>query len=182
MPKQGQLADLIFSQKFGKRSFNLDIPERTACMEALYRGEEFVEPDGAGSVANLLARYADIKEIFPEEIAGTALPYFADWLVENVHLVEITAYSDGDAYKIFETMNDRGLSLTPADMLKGYLLANITDVEKRTRANGIWRERIQTLAELGKDEDADGIKSWLRSQFATTIRERKRARRRRILS
>ena len=50
-----------------------------------------------------------------------------DWLIENVHLVEITAYSDGDAYTIFETMNDRGLSLTPADMLKGYLLANITD-------------------------------------------------------
>src|ERR1700732_3132134 len=33
---KGQIADLIFSQKFGKRSFNLDIPERTVCMEALY--------------------------------------------------------------------------------------------------------------------------------------------------
>ena len=28
--------------------------------------------------------------------------------------------------------------------------------------------------ELGKDEDADGIKSWLRSQYAETIRERRR--------
>jgi hypothetical protein len=55
----------------------------------------------------------------------------------------------------------------------GYLLANITDVEKRTGANGIWRQRIQSPGELGKDEDADGIKSWLRSQFAETIRERK---------
>jgi hypothetical protein len=34
---------------------------------------------------------------------------------------------------------------------------------------------VQTLAELGKDEDADGIKSWLRSQHAQSIRERKRA-------
>ncbi len=33
--QQGQVAELIFSQKFGKRSFNLDVPERTACMEAL---------------------------------------------------------------------------------------------------------------------------------------------------
>ena len=97
-----------------------------------------------------------------------------DWLVENVHLVEITAYSDGDAYTIFETMNDRGLSLTPADMLKGYLLANITDADKRTRASRVWKERVQALAELGKDEDADGIKSWLRSQYAESIRERKR--------
>jgi hypothetical protein len=35
------------------------------------------------------------------------LPFFIDWLIENVHLVEITAYSNDDAYTIFETMNDR---------------------------------------------------------------------------
>ncbi len=172
--QKGQIADLIFSQKYGKRSFNLDIPERAACMEALYKGEEFADPDPAESIANILARYAELEDLFPDELAGPALPYFVDWLVENVHLVEITAYSDEDAYTIFETMNDRGLSLTPADMLKGYLLANITDTEKRTRASQVWKERVQALAELGKDEDADGIKSWVRSQYADSIRERKR--------
>ncbi|MGN2390686.1 DUF262 domain-containing protein [Pelomicrobium sp. G1] len=172
--QKGQIADLIFSQKYGKRSFNLDIPERAACMEALYKGEEFTDPDPPESIANILARYAELEDLFPDELAGPALPYFVDWLVENVHLVEITAYSDEDAYTIFETMNDRGLSLTPADMLKGYLLANITDTEKRTRASKVWKERVQALAELGKDEDADGIKSWLRSQYAESIRERKR--------
>jgi hypothetical protein len=71
-------------------------------------------------------------------------------------------------------MNDRGLSLAPADMLKGYLLANITDPERRTRASRVWKERVQALTDIGKDEDADGIKSWLRSQYAESIRERKR--------
>ena len=172
--QKGQIADLVFSQKYGKRSFNLDIEERAACMETLYKGEEFADPDPPESIANILARYADLEELFPDELAGAALPYFTDWLVENVHLVEITAYSDSDAYTIFETMNDRGLSLTPADMLKGYLLANITDAERRTRASRVWKERVQALAEIGKDEDADGIKSWLRSQYAESIRERKR--------
>lgn len=172
--QKGQIADLIFSQKYGKRSFNLDIPERTPCMEALYAGEEFTDNDAPESVGNILARYADLEEQFPEELAGAALPFFVDWLIENVHLIEITAYSDGDAYTIFETMNDRGLSLTPADMLKGYLLANITDTDRRTRASRVWKERVQALAEIGKDEDADGIKSWLRSQYAESIRERKR--------
>jgi len=171
--QKGQIADLIFSQKFGKRSFNLDIPERTACMEALYKGEEFHEANGMEAIANILARYSEIEELFAEELKGPALPFFVDWLVENVHLVEITAYSDGDAYTIFETMNDRGLSLTPADMLKGYLLANISDVAERTHAGAVWKERTKALADLGKDEDADGIKSWLRSQHALTIRDRK---------
>ena len=40
--------------------------------------------------------------------------------------------------------------------------------------SGVWKERVQALVELGKDEDADGIKSWLRSQYADSIRERKR--------
>lgn len=172
--QKGQVAELVFSQRYGKRSFNLDIPERAGCMDALYRGGEFAEPDPPESIANILARYTELEDLFPDELAGAALPFFVDWLVENVHLVEITAYSDEDAYTIFETMNDRGLSLTPADMLKGYLLANITDADKRTRASRVWKERVQALAELGKDEDADGIKSWLRSQYAESIRERKR--------
>ncbi len=172
--QKGQIADLIFSRKYGKRSFNLDIPERTACMEALYKGEEFPDPDPPESIANILARFSEFEGLFPDELGGAALPYVVDWLVENVRLVEITAYSDEDAYTIFETMNDRGLSLTPADMLKGYLLANITDVDHRTRASGAWKERVSALAEIGKDEDADGIKSWLRSQYAESIRERKR--------
>ncbi len=168
--QRSQLAELIFSQKFGKRSFNLDIAERTACMEALYIGQEFVASDLPESLANILARYSDIDESFPSELRDLALPGFVDWLIESVHLVEITAYSDDDAYTIFETMNDRGLSLTPADMLKGYLLANITDPDDRVRAGKVWKERISALMDLGKDEDADGIKSWLRSQYAESLR------------
>lgn len=169
-----QLASLIFSERYSKRSFNLDVPERTPCMEALYAGEEFAGADASESVGNILARYGDLGEQFPEELGGAALPYFVDWLRDNVHLIEITAYCDGDAYTIFETMNDRGLSLAPADMLKGYLLANIDETERRNRASGVWKKQVRALSELGKDEDADGIKAWLRSQYAKSIRERKR--------
>jgi len=121
-----------------------------------------------------MARYADINEFFPHELRGQALPYFVDRLIENVNLVDIAAYSDSDAYAIFETMNDRGLSLTAADMLKGYLLAHIIDEGDRVHAGKVWKDHITSLAELRKDEDADGIKSWPRSQYADTIRDRKR--------
>ena len=169
-----QIADLIFSQKYGKRSFNLDVPDRTPCMEALYNGQRFDAPDSSESVVNIVGRFGDIEEHFPEDAQGKALAYFADWLIENVHLVEITAYSDEDAYTIFETMNDRGLSLTSTDMLKGYLLANIKEAESREYSSKIWRERIAECQQLGKEEDADAIKAWLRSQHARKIRERKR--------
>jgi len=161
-----EIANLIFSYKHGGRSFNLDVAERTACMDALFTGAVFDEHGQPESVVNILHRYADIEENFPEELSGEILPYFADWLIENVHLVEITAYSDADAYTIFETMNDRGLSLTPTDMLKGYLLANISEVKRRTEASQLWRQRVVALQQLAKEEDVDAIKAWLRSQHA----------------
>jgi hypothetical protein len=142
-------------------------------MDALYTGTPFDDRDQSESVSNIIGRYQDIEEQFPDKLANEALPYFTDWLIENVHLVEITAYSDDDAYTIFETMNDRGLSLTPTEMLKGYLLTNIDDPKLRARATDVWRARIADLNKLGKEEDADAIKAWLRSQYAESIRERK---------
>lgn len=170
-----QLAELIFTTKFGKKSFNLDVEERNSCMKEIFDGENIVERNQIESVDNIIGRYQDIEDNFPsEDITINALPYFADWLIENVYLVEITAYSDNDAYTIFETMNDRGLSLTPTEMLKGYLLANISDIDARNSASKNWMNRVNSLRAIGKEEDADAIKSWLRSQYAETIRDRSR--------
>jgi uncharacterized protein with ParB-like and HNH nuclease domain len=167
-----KINELIYSEKFGKKSFNLDVSERKRAMEALFNGEDFDESAETESVRNIVMRYRDIEDAFPPELREEALPYFLDWLIENVHLVEITAFSDDDAYTIFETMNDRGLSLSPTDMLRGYLLANITDEDRRTRASKIWKDRLAPLKEFTKEEDADFLKAWLRSQHADSIRER----------
>lgn len=166
--------ELIFSERYGRRSFNLDVSDRNACMEALFTNGPFDAADQNPSVQNIAARYAEFDELFADELQAEALPFFIDWVIENVHLVEITAFSDDDAYTIFETMNDRGLSLTPTDMLKGFLLANIADEKRRLAANATWKTRVNDLNQLGKEEDADCIKAWLRSQHSETIRERKR--------
>ena len=168
-----EIANLIYSTQYGSKSFNLDVQERNACLQALISGESPDPTDEPPSVQNLINRYNDITDIFPEDLRSDALPYFLDWLTEKVMLVEITAFSDDDAYTIFETMNDRGLSLTPTDMLKGYLLANITDDDSRAQAGDAWKNQMAKLLDLGKDEDADCVKAWLRSQYADKIRERK---------
>ncbi len=167
--------ELIYSEKFGEKSFNLDVPDRNDCMEALFEFGEYEPPsDAAESVHTLVARYAELDGLFPDELKGAALPFFIDWLKDRVQLVQITAYSDDDAYAIFETMNDRGLKLTPADMLKGYLLANMEDGKPRTKANELWRKRLRSLDEQAEDASSDFLKTWLRSQYSTRIRERKK--------
>ena len=176
--EQVNVKDMVFSEKYGKKSFNIEVQERLQCMEALFNQEPFDDTDQPKSVRNIIARYGDIESLFPADIKDETLPFFIDWLIDNVHLVEITAYSDDDAYTIFETMNDRGLSLSPTDMLKGYLLANITDDAKRNSAVMTWKKNTAALVDLGKEENkeevADFFKAWLRSQYAESIRERKK--------
>jgi hypothetical protein len=166
--------ELIYSERYGQKSFHLDVEERSAAMLALFQGQQYEIPQGQGSLGNLVARYADIEELFPDQLATTeTLPYFLDWLLDNVELVEITTYNDEDAYAIFETMNDRGLSLTPAEMLKAYLLSKLDNDQTRADADALWRKKVARLAELGPDEDANFFKAWLRGQYAQSIRERK---------
>ena len=168
-----QLADLIRSRQAGRKTFNLDVPDREECLTALYDGKPFDEERKGESICNLVWRHREIDEKMGGQDAQV-LPLFADWLIERVCLVEIRATSDEDAYTVFETMNDRGLSLTPTEMLKGYLLAKINDSNIRNNAGDVWKEHIGTLVDYGKEEDSDAIKAWLRGKYAENIRERRR--------
>lgn len=167
---------LIYSEKFGRKSFNLEVPQREAVMAKLLNEPpepgQVVDAEGMDeSAQNIAERYANIGDHFPEdEVDAAALPYFADWLLENVHLVEIEAYSDEDAYTIFETMNDRGLSLSLPEMLKGYVLANVRHEDDQRKVNALWKAHMQAFRELGEEEDVDFFKNWLRARYADTIR------------
>ena len=165
-----EVQSLIYSEKFGRKSFNLDVIDRAKIMQQLMDGKA-VNPNGKSeSVQNISARYANIADHLPEEITGRALPFFVDWLLDNVHLVEIKAYSDEDAYTIFETMNDRGLTLSLPEMLKGYVLANVRHEDDQRTINTSWKQHMQALKELGEEEDVDFFKNWLRARHAETIR------------
>lgn len=168
---------LIFSESYGSDDFNIHVPNRMDCLKSLYENGEY-EPTATDdiSVGNLAQRFRDIKEIFPDELSGAALPYFVDWLTGNVDLAEIEAFTDDDAFTIFETMNDRGVSLGRVDMLKGFLLANIRHSrDKRNKAQEIWTSSIGSLRTVDAKADSDFFVAWLRGNYAETARTRSKA-------
>ena len=180
-PSVFNVSSMVFSSKFGQKSFNLEIPERRECMDALYKRGRYDAADHPDlSVRNLVARYDELDELFPETVKDGVLPYFVDWLVESVDFVEIEAQSDDDAFTIFETMNDRGVNLSQTDMLKGYLLANINSSdaqqmhEWKSQANDEWRGIMRDLADLYDNAAEDFFKTWLRAKHAENTRERKK--------
>ena len=165
---------MIYSEAFGKKSFNINVEEREECLTAIFNNGEYNYNGLNESVRNIWMRYNDIEDIFSGvEIQNEELLYFADWLLERVFFIEIVATTEQDAHKVFVSMNDRGLSLTPTEMLKGYVLSEISDDEQRMKANNIWKEKVALLKEIDKSEDETFIRNWLRSQYAETIRETK---------
>lgn len=173
-PERVDVRNLIYSEKYGRKSFNLDVPERVEVMKKLMDGEQIEANGSSESVRNIAAGYSNIADYLPKEVSESALPYFVDWLLENVHFVEIETLSDEDAYTIFETMNDRGLSLSLPEMLKGYILASIHHEEDQRKTNQTWKKHMQRLKELGNDEDGDFFKNWLRARHAETVRPRRK--------
>lgn len=165
------ISELIFSVKHRIKSFNMTDENRVECLKALFEdGSYILKDDDDETVINMVDRYQDIHDSFPEEIDNKALPFFIDWLIENVVIVEITAYSDENAYTIFETMNDRGLNLTPTEMLKGYVLSKITDRKKRNEINEIWKNQMIELHDFSKTADQSFFHAWFRGKYAVSIR------------
>tara|TARA_B100001094_G_scaffold308297_1_gene340790 strand:+ start:239 stop:2089 length:1851 start_codon:yes stop_codon:yes gene_type:complete len=166
-----KIEPMIFSELRGHQSFNITVEERVPCLKALFDQGYYspTETDDESTV-NMAKRYQDINDSFPDELKNESFLFFIDWLKYNVIMVEIIAYSDENAYTIFETMNDRGLNLTPSEMLKGFILSRFTHVTKRQKANDQWKKAIMNLKAFEKDEDQRFFQSWLRSQYAESIR------------
>ena len=172
---KSQIGGLIYSDSYGEMSFNIQVPEREKCLKSLfYEGEYTPTELDDESTKNMSNRYDDICNCFPQDqFSEDMLKAFVYWVKDKLILVKITAMSEDNAYTIFESMNNRGLSLSPSEMLKGFILSKFTDEAKRIFINESWKKDMQELFIYGQGADDLFFQAWMRSQFANTIRPSK---------
>ena len=172
--------DMIYDDHYGKKSFNIDVDDRQLCLEALLSNNSTYQPNNE-SAQNMMDRYRDIEDLFPDDLKGEALEYFIYWLEEKVLLLEIDTPSEDEAHTIFLTMNDRGLSLNSAEMMKAYVMQQIVEAD-RALVNHRWQDNINRIKSASSydssgvvnTEDVEFISTWLRAKYAQTLREGKR--------
>ncbi len=166
--------DMIFSESSGSVTFNINVDDRIECMTAIYNDELFDTTNANESAKNLYDRYNDIVDVFPkDDISDDMLLLFSNWLIGNVYFIEIVTDNEQDAHKVFMAMNDRGLSLSSTEMLKGYLISEIRNDDTRKELNEVWKEKVYLLKKDDEKADETFVKAWLRAQYANTIRENK---------
>jgi uncharacterized protein with ParB-like and HNH nuclease domain len=72
-----------------------------------------------------------------------------NYLLNQVKLIKITCYDEGFAIKLFQVLNDRGMDLSAADIIKGYLLAPINrDQHKHAVFMNDWRVIEQWISDM----------------------------------
>lgn len=174
------LSSMIFSEAYMKKTFNINVEDRKSCFENLYVGNTDFMPENESS-ANMLERYKDIDDLFPDDLRGDALLLFTYFVMEKILLLEIVAPSEKEAQTIFVTMNDRGLSLNSAEMLKAFILQECP-ISERKELNAKWQKIIADIKNSSDDakngsvntEDVTFISNWLRAKYALTQRETKK--------
>lgn len=70
------------------------------------------------------AQVAKIVSAFEKKRHGDLLVGWLNFIRDSAQVVMLTISSDGNAYRMFETLNDRGLKTTQADLVKNYLFGH----------------------------------------------------------
>ncbi|TWI69957.1 uncharacterized protein DUF1524 [Pseudoduganella lurida] len=176
------IASLLRRNVFGQNEFNISFDaSRKQLFELLLESNDEDSEDETldslvDSIPNLDSGSRRLYELFCHthnligKLEPTQVPFFVDYLTQCVVLFEISVPGEQDGHKVFVTMNDRGLKLSPIDLLKGYLLSSIPDDSENVAAHQTWKECLSKLTNIGSDEDSTFFKTWLRSQYGDSIR------------
>jgi len=116
----------------------------------------------------------DISEVENACLSG-AFEHFTEWvgqlsvdelnkffhkLLNSASIIRLDVGAAKDAYKLFETINNRGLRLRPTDIIKNFLLGHASSLPAGTldKVKDDWRKLIVALDGLDGD---DFFRQWL---------------------
>ena len=81
---------------------------------------------------------------------------FVNYIFVKTTMIKVVCFDENFAIKLFSVLNDRGLNLTPADIIKAYLMESMVDDE--TKLNSfieVWKQ-IEAIIDF-TDEKMEGI-------------------------
>ncbi len=113
----------------------------------------------------LLANASKTIDKFFRAILGTMGPshgpeYLLKWvnfLKKRVSVVLVTVPDEVGAFRIFETLNDRGLRASQSDILKNYFLSR-AGASRLNEAHGLWNGMAGAINTIAGDKDDHIIK------------------------
>lgn len=93
-------------------------------------------------------------------------------LLDKVQFLVIEVGNEEDAFTIFETLNDRGLKLSPGDLIKSFLLRRIMEQNPATDRQAIIDDWERVLDNLEDYDVSSFLRHYLLSKFDRPIQKK----------
>jgi uncharacterized protein with ParB-like and HNH nuclease domain/predicted transport protein len=103
------------------------------------------------------SKFLDAAHVFREKINTllekdkTLLEKFTDYLLEKVMVVTIECTNKSFAIKLFQVLNTRGLDLSPADLIKSFLMSKLKTKEDSETFEHEWNDIENKSKNLNED-------------------------------
>lgn len=134
--------------------FSEQIVKRNTFDDVLRPTKKLIDSETKYRYLNTAIIFNDYLKGLGEQKAGE----FINYLMNQVRIIKITCFDESFAIKLFQVLNDRGMDLSPADIIKGYLLAPISSDDFKHKAfMNDWRQIEQWLADLESDDTMTGM-------------------------
>ena len=155
------LRSMIFSEAMNddgdtvaKYHLELQYADAGACLQKIATGEFPLEiGDATGSKARLINAANTIYRILQAQYPSfSEKKKFTAYMIKHVRFVQIKTQEMGDALKVFETINQRGIGLTPMDLMKNMIFRQVSR-SKFPELNAIWKSIIDCL-QNGKTQES----------------------------
>jgi hypothetical protein len=97
---------------------------------------------------------SDLVKLLPAEAQAEQLRRWVEFIENNATVLVVTVPDDVSAFRMFETLNDRGLKASQADILKNYFFSKAGTRYPEAQLN--WSELSNVVHSLADEGDDDG--------------------------
>lgn len=131
------------------------------------RPKEIVE--STNSVKNIKNAYDNILAFLHEKFGNDEreIRKYFFYLMKNVKAIRVETKDVTHALKVFETINDRGVGLSPMDLLKNLMFIKAT-AEQYKQLKDKWEEITRTLEEIN-EKPLRFLRYFIMSQYESEI-------------
>jgi Protein of unknown function DUF262/Protein of unknown function (DUF1524) len=148
--------DNIFFSEVILKSFPHTVPENT-----------FMRASNKRLLAASREAYAYLKKAVDGFGDSNKTPYLGQWvrfIKDRTHIIAATVLDENQAFRIFETLNDRGVKASQVDLLKNFFLE--TSGERMSETHSLWTEMTGKIEAQFPDED-DQLLFYIRHLWIT---------------
>lgn len=150
-------ANKKFFKEFIVESYNLGNSKKQEIIKSYKQDNLYKYNKAIVDGYNCISKYFDDKIALLSDLkAYEIIKQYQTLLLKKLEIVKIVVEDDADAFLIFETLNDRGLSLTSVDLIKNKLFKNCASNSKFDEIKAMWTDMLNNL------DDGNEVKKYIR--------------------